>query len=359
MRRLDPPQRVHADGDVAATLAALLRVAAREPDPDLSRPPFGFLPGMAPHAVGRAIATTYDELARGATPTTAALIAAACDRVGCAPAFPERAAALVASVLAAVPSANAYHNANHTREVVASAIWLSEANAALVASAPDGDVPGAAPLAGADVARLLLLAAMHDIGHDGGSNVVADGDGRRVRVPHRLEDRSFGLMEGVLARAGIGPAMLETMRATIRATDAAIRPAARAATDHVLWDAPAPQALPPQLTPLLADRVTAAVAALLADADILSSAALTLGYQATQNARLEAEAGSTFAADDVLAFFDVIVGGDLASAAGRLLSPNLRAIRADVAAKANDGSGDGTGRGAGGDRGLTVRPAAR
>ncbi|WP_048862148.1 hypothetical protein, partial [Acidisphaera rubrifaciens] len=67
-------------------------------------------------------------------------------------------------------------------------------------------------------------------------------------------------------------------------------------------------------------------------ADILPSAALTPDYQRLQNARLQDEAAARFSRADMLAFFDVIVGGDMATAGGRLLGANLRRIRATVAA---------------------------
>jgi hypothetical protein len=231
-------------------------------------------------------------------------------------------------VLASVPSTNAYHNANHTREVLIGAVWLADANAALARA----QAPGAVALDADRLGRLLLLATMHDIGHDGTSNTSTDRRGRRRRTPHRLEDHSFRLMEPVLHRAGLDNAAIETLRASIRATDVALRPAARRITDHRLFGAPPPESVAPVLAQLDADAENAAVAALLADADILSSAALTLDYQHAQNARLEREAGTRFSRADVLAFFDVIVGGEPAGAAGRLLTGNLRRIRQAVAA---------------------------
>jgi hypothetical protein len=194
-------------------------------------------------------------------------------------------------------------------------------------------VPGAVALDAIHLARLLLLAALHDIGHDGTSNVTIDRRGRRRRTPHRLEDHSFRLMEPVLRHAGLDDAVIETLRAIVRATDVALRPAARSITDHILLGRPASAPPPAILAPLAADAPTAAIAALLADADILASAALTRAYQQVQNARLEQEAGACFSRADVLAFFDVIVGGQLASAAGRLLGENLCRIRAAIAAE--------------------------
>jgi len=299
-------------------MAALLPLLAAEPLPDLTAPPFHYNPECAPAAAGQAIAEAYVRMAPHAFPSLPAILAAVCDRAGAGPDCAERRAAMVAALLAGVPSRNAYHNANHTREVLIGAVWLADANAVLAR----------------DRARLLLLAAQHDIGHDGTSNVITDKRGQRRRTPHRLEDNSFRLMEPVLRRAGLADAVIETLRAIIRATDVALRPAARRITDRVLLGRPESAPCPAILTPLAASAETAAIAALLADADILASAALTREYQQAQNARLEQEAGARFSRADVLAFFDVIVGGELASAAGRLLGENLCRIRAAIASEA-------------------------
>jgi hypothetical protein len=237
----------------------------------------------------------------------------------------------VGGVLASVPAGNAYHNANHTREVLCSAVWLSEANAALAASG----TPGALPLDRADVARLLLLAVIHDIGHDGGTNARPGGGGRQ-RVPFRLEDRSFALMRPAFQRAGFDASELAEMHAVVRSTDVAVRPAVRTLTEHLLFGNGAAEDLPPELLPIARSKRLAMITALLADADILSSAALTPEYQRAQNARLEAELSAELGCEDVLTFLDRVVGGELATAAGRLLDDNLRRIRASVASRCED-----------------------
>lgn len=327
LQELAAPSRVYAAGDVAATQRLLGDAEAARVDLDMA--PYRFDSDMTPEAAGVAIADGFARIAAEDAPCLPALLAAVCDRAGCPPGQPERRAGLVAAVLASVPNGNAYHNPAHTREVLAGGIWLLGANAALAARG----AAGAAAPGPAGVARFALLAAMHDIGHDGAGNVRTDRHGRKRRVPHRLEDRSFGLMEGVLARAGFTAGMIETMRAIIRATDVALRPAARQLTDHLLLGAPAPAEVPHALAPLRHDREAAALAALLADADVLPSAALTPAYQRLQNARLQQEAEARFSRADMLAFFDVIVGGDMATAGGRLLGANLRRIRAAVAAQ--------------------------
>src|SRR5208283_4205500 len=331
MQTLDPPTEVYRSGDVAQTLHAMLPRLAVERLPPLDAPPLGYDPALSARSTGERIAREYARYVEADRPSIAAILAACMDRLGCGPDDPVRRAATAGAVLASVPCTNTYHNANHTREVVCCAVWLSEANAALA----DAAAPGAVPLASEDVALLLLLAVMHDIGHDGGTNTRADG-GARCRVPYRLEDRSFALMHPVLRRAGFHHAVLAEIRAVIRSTDAAVRPAVRTLTEHLLYDGVAANGLPRELDLIGRSKRLALITALLADADILSSAALTPEYQRVQNGRLEGELSAVLGCDDVLAFLDKVVGGELATAAGRLLDDNLQRIRALVASHCID-----------------------
>jgi hypothetical protein len=331
MQSLDPPAVVYSSGDVARTLAAMLPQLAVEPSPLLDRPPLGYDPGLSARATGEQIARAYERYAETNRPSIAAVLAGCMNRLGCRPDHPVRRAAMAGAVLASVPCENTYHNANHTREVVCCAVWLSEANAALAGTG----TAGCLPLDPSDIARLLLLAVMHDIGHDGGTNTRVVG-GQRSREPYRLEDRSFALMHQVLRRAGIHHAELAELRAIVRSTDAAVRPAVRTLTEHVLYDRVVAHRLPPELDLVGRSKRLALLTALLADADILSSAALTPEYQRIQNGRLEGELSAVLGCDDVLAFLDNVVGGELATAAGRLLDANLQRIRALVVSQRDD-----------------------
>ena len=331
MQSLGPPAEIYRIGDVRRTLATLLPKLAAEPLPPLDRAPLAYDPSLPARATGEQVARAYTSYTARDYPSIPAILAASMDRLGCGPDRPIRRAAMTASVLASVPCANTYHNVNHAREVVCSAVWLSEANAALAAEGR----PGALTLSPEDDSLLLLLAAMHDIGHDGGTNVRIEG-GARYRVPYRLEDRSFALMHPVLRRAGFHHAELSEIRAIIRSTDAAVRPAVRRLTEHMLHDGSACNGVPPELDLIGRSNRLAMITALLADADILSSAALTPEYQRVQNGRLEGELSAVLCCNDVLAFLDRVVGGELATAAGRLLDENFQRIRAAVVAHCED-----------------------
>jgi hypothetical protein len=279
-----------------------------------------FDPAAGAAAAGEALAALYAGFAAENQPALAELVSSACGALGVAADDTARLAAVGAAPLAARDIRNAYHNANHTREVVASAVWLSVANQALAAHG----AAGARRLTSGAMARLILLAVCHDIGHDGTANAA----------PFRQEDNSFALAAPILAAQGIREQEQAWLRAMIRTTDPEFRPAVRAMTRHAVWGEAAPNSVPEAFLPIADDKEALYLAAMLADADILSSAALTHAYHVLQNAKLEAEIGRRFAPEEVLYFMDVIAGGDLASPAGQYLRPNFQAIRARVAGAA-------------------------
>jgi hypothetical protein len=185
---------------------------------------------------------------------------------------------------------------------------------------------GAAPLNGVAVARLLLAATMHDIGHDGTANI--DGDGRYV--PYRLEDRAQQLMRSVLQRAGMTRESIDGLQVMLRATDPRARAAVRGLTDHVLDGLPLQADVPNEFASLLDDPALALSTALLCDADVMSSVGLTYDYYRRMSASLAAERGTTISEAETRTFFFHIVGDGFASAAGKRLDPNLWHIRAAV-----------------------------
>ena len=71
------------------------------------------------------------------------------------------------------------------------------------------------------------------------------------------------------------------------------------------------------------DPALARLAAMLSDADLLSSVGLTAAWYHVQLARLESEAGKPHDPADSARFFTAIVGPDFVSLPGRVFSPNL------------------------------------
>ncbi|MDE2006730.1 MAG: hypothetical protein KGI51_09205, partial [Rhodospirillales bacterium] len=171
------PDQVRRAGDAAAALRRMLRRLAAEPAADRTGLPFRFDPALPAPAAGRALAALHRRMAR-AGPSLPALLAGAFDAAGLGPEVAERRLAMFGAVLAHATPAPRFHNARHTREVVADAIWLAAAT------------PG---FGAADQALLLLAATIHDLGHDGGTNLRPDGAGRMRMMPCLLEDRALGL----------------------------------------------------------------------------------------------------------------------------------------------------------------------
>lgn len=318
---LPSPASVFRDGDVAAALTSILRESGRRPRLP-SGPPFEFLPGAGAAETGRAIAAVYERFATGPAPGLARILAAAFDRLEVPSGSPARLVALMGAVLASVPSGNPFHNLNHTREVVCNLIWLIQANAHLAAA----DTAGGHVLGADLVGTLLLAATIHDLAHDGTDNMNGDG-----YEPYRLEDGAFRLIEPALIRAGFEAASRRRIHVLLRCTDPRLREAARVHIDRALYGAPAvPEGPLPELETDLADPETALMAALLCDADIMSSAGLTPAYHNHLSRLVAAERGRPYSLQDSREFFSHVVGGSFASAAGKLLDSNLQAIRAAV-----------------------------
>ena len=325
MAALRPPTQVHRAGDVAIALADTVRRIRGESFPfDVA--PFRYEALASPEATGAAIATVYEGFAQGNGPSQSTILAAALDRLGITPDIPERKAAMVAAVLAAVPCTNQFHNGDHSREVLANAIWLSQANAVLAAAGTQG----AAPMAPIAVARLLLAATMHDLGHDGTANTVPTAGGDDHYVPFRLEDSAFELMRPVLGRAGIDFAVIGDLQAMLRATDPRARPGVRAVTDHALYGVRLPAEVANEFAHRLRHQGLALATALLCDADVISSAGLTHEYYLRLSSLLSTERGTTITDAEARDFFIGVVGDSFASAAGKRLDANLRSIRAAV-----------------------------
>ena len=73
------------------------------------------------------------------------------------------------------------------------------------------------------------------------------------------------------------------------------------------------------------------LAAILSDADLLSSAGLTPRWHQVQRGRLEREIGQRIPPAADLAWFDKMVGGHFLSMGGNHFTGNLRRIRGAVA----------------------------
>ncbi len=169
---------------------------------------------------------------------------------------------------------------------------------------------------GKDAIALLLAACL---GHD--LHYLPSIARERFAAEHIAAEA----VDAIAADAGCTAADRHAIRALIIATEPGLR-----------LRAGGPLGLPLDLTAaqLLharpVDPALAGIAAILSDADLLSSVGLTVAWYRVQQARLEDEAGRRYPAVESLRFFRDIVGPDFLSAPGRVFSRNLAAIRRSV-----------------------------
>lgn len=329
---LDPPAMVRRPGDVAAAARRVLRRLAREPAPVETALPFRADAGQSARRAGRDLEAMHRRMARTGQPSLASLFTAACTRLGLGATNPLRRAGLVACVLAETRPAPAFHDARHTREVLANAIWLAAAEARLP---PE------------EHALLLIAAVTHDIGHDGGTNTRADAMGTIAYRPCLMEDRALGFVLPLAERAGAPAEWLRDLRVMVRQTDIARR-GALASLDA--GTAPPVNTIPEAEAEWLRARpMVLCATALLADADVLASAGLSLRAQRQHQLRLAREWGRPARDADGLAFLRELLGGRFITVSARQLEPNLRRIERGLA---------GSGRGVAGaaERGATRPP---
>lgn len=197
---------------------------------------------------------------------------------------------------------NPYHNAQHFCEVLLSALYLS----LLAGTAPRSRM------------QLLIAALVHDFHHDGTTNRSA---------PFRLERLSAAATLPYLEAAGVPAAERTRITAMILATEVAI--GTRFARDcylHFAEAAPAPSiaGIPDPLAELAGDADLALQAVIVGEADVLSSAGLTVQYGELQQDKLAEEWKQPLGADHKLRFLNQVIQD---FTVGRFFSPNLRELR--------------------------------
>lgn len=197
--------------------------------------------------------------------------------------------------------AHGYHNPRHFLEVMTCALALSRR----------------AGLAGAEVLHVLVAALIHDFHHDGGAG---------GREPFRLERRSVDLAVPTLRMAGAGEASLRRIGCLVLATEPSrgARFARACHAFHLGRGAPPGDAPLPELSALQHDPALARDAALLVEADVLPSIALTVAHGLHVQSLFAAEIGRPLGAGDKLRFIDDF--GELL--VGTFFAPNRDALRA-------------------------------
>jgi hypothetical protein len=206
-----------------------------------------------------------------------------------------------------------YHSAQHHAEVATNAAVLADIMHRM-----------GRPLPPARRAVMLAAALSHDLNYEPGP----------PRARFTAEREAAEAMDAIAGRFGLAQADRDDIRVLILATEPGFRP--RLAR---LRRAPGASAeLPAFLEPLATRPELAELAAILSDADLLSSSGLTLRWRRVQRGRLERELGHRIPPADDLAFFDRIVADGYLSLGGQHFTPNLLRIRQAVRDEVAKGS---------------------
>jgi hypothetical protein len=254
-----------------------------------------------PTRLGRRIAALYESWQDGAMPDMPALACALLRRHGIAADSPLARTCIGAAGAVAAWGGLPYHSALHHAEVATNAMVLVELADRLGQKVD------------AHATALLLAACLsHDLHYRASV----------ARERFAAESVSAAALDQIAAACGCGDADRQALHALVIATEPGLR----------LRDG-GPLGLPldPAAARLLGRQSVepelAALAAILSDADLLSSVGLTVGWYRVQQSRLEREADRPYDAGESTQFFTEIVGPDFLSAPGRVLSANLAAIR--------------------------------
>jgi len=198
-----------------------------------------------------------------------------------------------------------FHSARHHAEVATNAMVITEL----------ADRAGAAfPLQ----QRALLLASC--LGHDIYYQLKADPAPRFSAEAH-----SASALDDIAARCRLDARERAALRCLILATEPGFRTCLAA-----LLEGAASGDMPDGLDALASHPDLAALAGVLSDADLLSSAGLTEDWHKMQLGRLQRELGCEISPEEDLRFFDTVIGVDFLSRGGRVFSPNLARIRLSV-----------------------------
>jgi len=214
---------------------------------------------------------------------------------------------------------NAYHNTLHTIYVTLVAGYLAEKHNAL---ADEGKLAGKLSLK--DQLIVVTAALAHDVDHPGKGNPAND--------VYKNEDQSFAIIKPLLESAGMARDDIEKIHTMLRITSpdgphAYMKAVAKAHREGRIPSIKEidPQGKYPELTSLLKDKELTAMAAILSDADLYTSAGAGIEANRKMSEQLSLETGKDLKTASTSQYFlDQIIGRDgFASAAGRDSFNNL------------------------------------
>ena len=272
---------------------------------DLSKPPFKVIEGQDARAVAEDFIACFHVIS-GLPAKVGTCVRAAFESAAVAPNEPLRMASCrIADEMDAgvgAGGATASHNVQHFCEVTLNALYL-------------------ALLAGVDAqarAEVLIAALVHDFHHDGTKNM-----GATVRLERLSAEATVPYLEAT----GVSPQVRARITAMVFATE--VTKGTRFARDchlHFTTGAPLPSAsgLPAPLALIGTDARLALESVLVGEADVLSSAGLTVQYGELQQDRLAEEWKQPLGAEHKLQFLNHVFQD---FTIGRFFSPNLRELK--------------------------------
>lgn len=269
--------------------------SGRSGEPDQSVP--------EPRRLGLRMAALYRHWQRTGGPDLPRLTGALLSHIGLPAETPLAATCRAAAEAVSEWRGSAYHSARHHAEVATNAMVL-----ATIA------VRQGSPIPAHDLGLLLAAALAHDI-------LFEPAADRSARFANEI--RSAAALDSIAARCGLAGADRRAIRLLILATE----PGSRAGLAALIADPGTAGKLPAPLAPLAVDPRLLALAALLSDADLLSSAGLTRNWAAVQGERLADENRMPIGRAEWERFFQDIVGPSFVSAGGRHFGANLARIR--------------------------------
>lgn len=260
-------------------------------------------------------------------PSMASLLTVAADMLHIDPAEPALHAAMLAAIAADVPLNKGYHDNHHFREVTAMMAVYCLVHQQLAAVGRGDTIL----LSSRDLAKCLLASIAHDLLHDGRGNTV-DG----VHIQYRLENRAIEAIKTFMQLAGMDAVDQAEVAAIIRVTDTTA-PKGGTSPHKVLRRLMTGQAtnIPPGMTEVALDRRLRQMAALMSDADLTPSAALSYSNARKQGARLAVEVPAIAPTDEnQLGFLTHVVEKSFLSAAAQHhLQPSLQRVFNQTAAR--------------------------
>jgi hypothetical protein len=293
------------------------------PPVDLARPPFVVGDG-SPAEVGNQIAAVYLGYGQHLPPATHFWQAVAqAVGVGIDSALMLAGQDLAADIDAGIGIGllDGYHNIQHYIEVLLNTVHLILRNDA---GAHDGIV-----FTAFEKQRLLFAALSHDFHY----HRLSDEERRDGPVPFQLEEYAFVEARNYMIRHGVDETSIREVEIMILTTD--VGPASKAGSFlcaahlHLFEGGPKPEVTPvlERVAVVLAQPRLARMAAILRDADVLSSAGLNWEYLQLQNAKLGAETGASRGSRETRNFLRFIVHDRFTTEAARFFQPNLEAIK--------------------------------